>query len=334
MKSRIKELDGLRGLAAFSVMLFHYTNNHNTYAGEVPFFEYGHYGVEMFFVISGFVISLTLYNKSDITEFAKARFFRLFPIYWVCVIITFSIVEFIGLTDMKRSFIDFLLNFTMIQRFIGVEYVDGSYWSLQYELFFYAIIAILHFKLRLNHMVILKVFASLSFLSLIINILGAHQMMQVEGGIFEILYFRLYGVLILEFIHLFLIGITLYNFITDQISLKTMIIFIALSLLTSLSFSIQDFIALGVILVIFYTVLKMKWSFWRSNLMTWLGAISYVLYLIHMNIGRSLINLIRAYDINTLWSITIVMSIILCLASLIHYQIEKPLFRKLINWRK
>ncbi len=86
---RIKERDALRGLAALAVVLFHYTTqfeklfgHSNELSWSMP---YGDLGVHLFFMISGFVIS---------------RFSRLYPAYWLAIILTTAVVWTYGLMDL------------------------------------------------------------------------------------------------------------------------------------------------------------------------------------------------------------------------------------------
>ena len=63
-RTRLQELDALRGIAAFSVLLFHYFNIYPKLFPQghrlPPLFEHGGYGVMLFFAISGFVIDFSL----------------------------------------------------------------------------------------------------------------------------------------------------------------------------------------------------------------------------------------------------------------------------------
>jgi len=69
--SRILELDSLRGLAIIAVMLYHYTSRYVRLYGfhNTPPFEfwYGRLGVEFFFIISGFVIFMTLSKPKQVS---------------------------------------------------------------------------------------------------------------------------------------------------------------------------------------------------------------------------------------------------------------------------
>lgn len=73
---RIKSLDSLRGLAPVAVAIFHYTTQYaiifnNEITTQLLDFKYGHYGVQLFFIISGFVIFMMLNKISTSLEFIK-----------------------------------------------------------------------------------------------------------------------------------------------------------------------------------------------------------------------------------------------------------------------
>jgi len=96
---RVYELDLLRFMAAFSVVMFHYSfrgaagkpgNTFTTfnYAPLAGAARYGYLGVNLFFLISGFVILMSA-NGSSPRRFFISRFVRLYPAYWVCCSITF-----------------------------------------------------------------------------------------------------------------------------------------------------------------------------------------------------------------------------------------------------
>src|SRR5436190_10531242 len=99
---RFPELDLLRFIAACAVMLFHYTfrgPRDGFWQASFPFLDqisrYGYLGVQVFFILSGFVILLTAYEKNAM-GFAMARFVRLFPAYWICVTLTTAVVVIAG----------------------------------------------------------------------------------------------------------------------------------------------------------------------------------------------------------------------------------------------
>ncbi|MDN5813468.1 acyltransferase family protein [Arthrobacter sp. AOP36-A1-22] len=152
-KGRMALLDGLRLVAAVGVILYHYTAWHHGYWGVEPakaawpylsrLTVFGNMGVQLFFVISGFVILLSAYGKRP-AQFIGSRVGRLFPAYWVAVLATGVLIFFIWPVMGKRlTFSDWAVNLTMMQRGFNVPYVDGVYWTLWAEMRFYGLVLLL-----------------------------------------------------------------------------------------------------------------------------------------------------------------------------------------------
>ncbi len=145
-RTRFPELDLLRFLAACAVMLFHYTYlgpRDHAWAASFPLlsqiFNYGYLGVDVFFILSGFVILLTAYDK-DAIAFTVARMVRLYPAYWICVTLTAVVIVLTGTNHSPISPSQYLANLTMVHGFLGVHDVSGVYWTLAVELQFYFLI--------------------------------------------------------------------------------------------------------------------------------------------------------------------------------------------------
>jgi len=158
-ESRIAFLDGLRGIAILLVVLFHAYARWpelvpfgNTFA-KFPIFAYGWLGVQLFFIISGFVICMTLEKCHNFQEFILRRWLRLFPAMLMCSIIIFVMAPLFperpagpvfycnllpGLTFIEPGWWAELLGF----RIMGIE---GAFWSLYVEVKFYIIFGILYF---------------------------------------------------------------------------------------------------------------------------------------------------------------------------------------------
>ena len=151
---RLTSLDGLRAVAALIVMLYHYTQRYRERfdANWHPLFSYdGQFGVLLFFMISGYVITLTTQRIRRPRDFLFFRVSRLYPTFWVCMAITTVLMVIAKAPPTIPSPFKFLLNTTMlvktIRRFMhwpdNQPYVDGAYWSLEIELFFYAAVFVL-----------------------------------------------------------------------------------------------------------------------------------------------------------------------------------------------
>jgi len=138
---RIAELDALRGWAALAVMAFHYTTILPRLAPQaqpVPFaLTHGHYGVQVFFVISGFVIFMTLRRCRTGADFVWSRVGRLYPAFWTAATLTFLVGVLAPLPEQAYTGLQYLLNLTMFHEYLKVASIDGVYWSLSYEVGFY-----------------------------------------------------------------------------------------------------------------------------------------------------------------------------------------------------
>ncbi|HYC14622.1 MAG TPA: acyltransferase [Stellaceae bacterium] len=141
---RLRGLDALRGVAVSAVLLHHYTANYARVT-ERPldttlFLPDGHYGVELFFVISGFVIFMTLEHCRDALEFAVSRFARLVPAFLACLAISSLALWWIPIEGMQPlSAARLLANLTMMPKLFLEQPIDGVYWTLVHEIGFYCL---------------------------------------------------------------------------------------------------------------------------------------------------------------------------------------------------
>lgn len=161
---RINVLDGLRGVAVLAVIGFHYfsrftppENAENLYPygsllALVPVFQFGYLGVHLFFLVSGFVISLTLTQCDSWRDFLVRRFARLAPAMLLCSSITFLIVGILAPRFWSLSTCSFVPSLTFVdpliyKRLFGLDcgFMDSAYWSLFVEVRFYALAALLYF---------------------------------------------------------------------------------------------------------------------------------------------------------------------------------------------
>ncbi|MGE7438389.1 acyltransferase family protein [Kitasatospora sp. NPDC001175] len=145
---RLAALDGLRFVAALMVVTYHYVAYGSDWgrprAEVFPVLHlpasYGWLGVQLFFLISGFVICLSGWGRS-VSDFFTSRVIRLFPAYWLAVLVTTVALVLIP-GGSPRSWQDVLTNLTMFEHPFGAPYVDAVYWSLWVEARFYLIFAL------------------------------------------------------------------------------------------------------------------------------------------------------------------------------------------------
>jgi peptidoglycan/LPS O-acetylase OafA/YrhL len=140
---RVPALDLLRFIAAFSVMLYHYVSHRPLADGSLSFMatvtQQGYLGVDVFFMISGFVILWSAHGRSA-TAFTRARILRLYPEFWLAMLITTLMLYTGGQHVDLRQLVG---NATMVPQYVGVEMIDGVYWTLAIEIKFYALVWLL-----------------------------------------------------------------------------------------------------------------------------------------------------------------------------------------------
>ncbi|MDQ8704195.1 acyltransferase [Streptomyces sp. LHD-70] len=150
---RLRALDGLRLIAALMVAAYHYGGRDGEIGeawGSSPsvqfptaheWFAYGCLGVQIFFVISGFVICMSGWGR-PLRSFFASRVSRLFPSYWVAIVLVTAVFALPPVTYAAVSPSDALVNLTMLQQPLGVDRVLGVCWTLWAELRFYALFAL------------------------------------------------------------------------------------------------------------------------------------------------------------------------------------------------
>ena len=128
---RLTELDALRGLAALSVCLFHF-----------DYFNYGVTGVDLFFMISGFVIFMSVSNAKNINDFIFSRIIRLYPVYWLSIFIA-VLAYYVKSNTFPPHHTSYILgNLLMIQPVFRTPVLVDAYWTLYVEILFYLFIYI------------------------------------------------------------------------------------------------------------------------------------------------------------------------------------------------
>lgn len=145
----IKEIQYLRGIAASLVVLYHVFPQLQRMGYQGPHFEFLSYGVDIFFVISGFIMTfISIDNQPGRWDFLKNRFVRIVPIYWLLT----SLIAVIGVIApfvFQSTKVDWA---QYIQSLLFIPYIHpishGYFpllqpgWTLNYEMYFYLIFAL------------------------------------------------------------------------------------------------------------------------------------------------------------------------------------------------
>jgi len=318
--TRLKTLDAFRGLAILAVILFHYTYrwgplwpDHRDFYGfdsNLAWFAQGRRGVEFFFLISGFVIFMTLERCRGWRDFALRRFVRLYPTYIASMVLTFIAIGWFGLADFQRGSKEFFVGLTMMSDQFGIGWIDTVYWSLMIEVVFYAWVALIYFSFR-RHFVILWIgFCTLAALAYLWNA------------------DRAWHIFAAPYLCFFTLGMAFYG-IHAKRGLRFTAPLIAAALIFYIAFwtknSLAGHLTIAAAVLLFVLFLR-GWLHWLGGgPLGFIGLISYPLYLLHQHIGVSLIAHMNMVPWLNGWpAVAITALIAVALASAVHYGIELP----------
>jgi peptidoglycan/LPS O-acetylase OafA/YrhL len=345
-KKIINSIQFLRGFAALAVVIHHTGGYVKRYFEPTLLFEdkfsIGFAGVDLFFVISGFIIHFTsknyLNNPSKLKEYVKKRFIRVYPIYWIITTILFVsswlIVQVlnknifsIGYPD---TFLTYLKTYTLFPLHFAINPVT---WTLSYEIFFYLCFALLIISKRL--WVIPALILIISFYNVFINV---SEIVEVKLNYFNFI-FSGYN-------FEFMLGFLIYQYY-EKIKLSNIIsvilLIISVTIIALFGYEIGDYDSYKRVLtfgfpsgLILLALLNLEYnkaiSFPKFTLT--LGDASYALYLIHfpMMLLMNKFPQILGYNISAnqeVWYSYFVIVMIIISSILVHKWIEMPVAKKL-----
>ncbi|HFC9253834.1 acyltransferase family protein [Enterococcus faecium] len=324
------ELNWLRGFAALIVMLFHYTQRYTElFTSNIDFFvriTWGAAAVNVFFILSGFLGIYSLNTKDSVLKYLKKKIHRLYPVYWMCLLIS-VLFQFFFMDNRFVGWKVLLINFTMFQDFIGVPSVDGAYWTLAYELRFYIFIGVVLFMKKTNKIKLLTIMWVI--FSAIISIL------EYDTNIFRIIDKLFNYVLMPNFCSSFSSGIFLYYILCnkrDFISKGGLIMSLILSYFTQ---SFQNFICLVVVVIIMFVIINIRNNSSNKYLrvintldkgplrwLSFISIISFPLYLIHQYVGYCILILLENIGFRSEWILLVPIVVSITIAYFVHNFVE------------
>lgn len=289
MKKNYEWLEAMRGFAAIWVVLHHADLSTKAFQGDIGsvFFSRGFMGVDFFFILSGFIIahstSRMMEGNRGFTEYAQARFLRIFlPYLPIGISLYFLYVIFPSISAADRD-IGFLTSFTLFPT--SESPALSVAWTLKHELLFYAFF---------GSMFISKAMGSMVMLSWLIFITGS---LFIDGN---------YGAPILNVaahpLNLwFFVGILVFKSPKITFSTPTWS-FVSLALCAMLYFfTIFEFsrIYVGIILasLIYLMTSVNAFKIRPAKSILLLGSASYSIYLIHNPIQSIIARIPRALDV-------------------------------------
>ncbi|MFI7012879.1 acyltransferase family protein [Streptomyces sp. NPDC050164] len=340
---RLRALDGLRLVAALMVAAYHYGGRDGEVShawGGSPkeqfptlheYFAYGCLGVQVFFVISGFVICMSGWGR-PLKSFFASRASRLLPAYWVAVALVTAVFALPMVAYKAVSPSDALVNLTMLQMPLGVDRVLGVCWTLWAEVRFYALFALCVVLPGANRRRVIMFCAGW----MLAAVIAANANMPL-----------LDIVVMPEYAPFFIGGVGLYLVHLDRRDAYGWGI-VAVSWLIGQHFAVQGLwhapdaggfsyrSSLGIVLVVTFGFVAvaaialgwLRWANWRW--LTVAGALTYPFYLVHEHLGWVVIQALhRGLDLPSAATFALAVASMLLLAWLLNQYVEKPLTPRL-----
>jgi len=344
-KTTFGGVDILRFLAAVMVMFYHYGFWVWAYpdgisaraTGGIPphpemaFVGSGWVGVEVFFVISGFVIAFSA-ERSTPLRFFEARVKRLAPAVWVCAPITAVVLLYLGLSWPT----DAVIRLLRTGLFVPFDpWVDSVYWTLGIEIAFYAIVWTLLWLGRFDLMETVAIviglastlfwclyypldlsdFAETRWLQLV---LLHHGCFFALGVLLWLMRFKAVTSARLGFAALFLAGGVLQ--IMSSVDVH------AIKVEAAMPYATPIVIFLAAIALMAWSLrLDLSWSGWRR-----IGLMTYPLYLLHDVVGAAMIGAMMRAGVPYLLSIAVAGATMIAASWLVAIEAE-PRIRLLLD---
>ena len=293
---RIDYLDGLRGLAILMVVVLHYLAHPEKISRVAYYHDHtivplGNFGVQMFFIISGYVIFMTLDKTPNFFRFIVQRWIRLFPAMLVATVFIVAVAYVMPYRPGGiPRIVDLVPGLTLaganfVSAVAGVETIglERGFWSLYVEFRYYIMFGALFYLLGRH-----RSFFTLTALSFVL--LCAIKTAALIGGPIEGKAYSLFGKMMIGlYLPWFLFGMYAYLYRFEKY-LWVPFVLVANAAAYHLESVGTVMMSIGVPLLAFalFRYQPFQQAF-RARFLLFLGAVSYPLYLINDSIGRGLI---------------------------------------------
>jgi peptidoglycan/LPS O-acetylase OafA/YrhL len=295
-------------------------------------FNTGTWGVALFFLISGFVIPISIECLGS-KQFVIRRFFRVYPPYAIGLLLTVLCIAIYAAYNgilFPYTLKDYLVNATLLRDWFGTTSIDAVNWTLELEIKFYILCAFLAWvsNLRSLKTVIVTAVALLLFTVAAVSIYGF--LSSNAPVLYRVIYTASNATPYLIFMF---IGTGFYNFYTrywTRRSFVRMTIFLVCLFILDTSYALDSVLifgtlftflsAFGVFSICFYLRDKIAYS----KPLDFIATISYPLYIIHGVNGYVLLNFLVTHNVSLYLAILITVVVMIVAAYAFHRIIELP----------
>jgi len=318
MSKRLEELDVLRGIAALAVLFCHFTATGAEIGLPIGWFRLGRYGPHLFFLISGFVILMSLSKSARPIDFVVARFSRLYPVYWLAVAVAALRLWACPLPgETSPSLARLAANLTMFQSWLRTQDLNGAYWTLAVELKFYALLLVVSAVGWLGR---IELAAGVWLALASLYHLATGQLGMPDSALLRL-------PLNLAFGQLFIAGMMFYRLKTSGQSVLRHALIAGCVLVNWWQDGLESTIVVTAFVAVFYLFIAGRLSrlAWRPLVL--LGTISYPLYLLHGDIGSVVIPQMAQWTSGIVLPMAAALLVSLLLAAAVSFRLEQPATR-------
>jgi peptidoglycan/LPS O-acetylase OafA/YrhL len=285
-----------RGLSIILVMYYHFSNRipHEIMGSATrPTIEFysGKLGVYIFFIISGYLISQTISQSRDLAQFYAKRLSRLWPLF-ILACVTIFVWEHVlptpvvptGVKDFDvhgRTFVDLVGSMLFLED-LGIQWVDGVFWSILVELKYYFFVGIACYAFGE------KFVTKFAWIAIGLSLLDFSLLAVAHSAHYTILNKLLHGILIAQYMPFFAVGMLFFE---KKFGLPLILASVLCCLQVGMAIGVNEdlnmpgTIRFGVVLsalIIVDVALK-------GRILFFFGRYSYSIYLFHQVIGLSVI---------------------------------------------
>lgn len=288
---------------------------------------FGTLGVSLFFLISGFVIPISL-EKTKGIPFLIQRMTRIYPVYVVgLLILCCSMFAYCFYTNQHWQYglKNIILNASLLKDWTNVSSMDGINWTLEIELKFYILMAFLvqFFNIKKARVAIIT---ALSFL--VLKFLTFIPMHSFWSKLAFIINFNIF------FLTYMLIGTGYYNFYKKKFSLKKLLLYVITMLIICFICMLHNpiftadatnyYVNCSLALLIFTIFYLTRKRLVYNKVLNFLANISYPLYVVHGFNSYILMTVLYKYTQNYYICTSTAFFMSLLLACILHVMVEMP----------
>lgn len=315
IQEKNNQIQCIRGIGCLMIVFYHFYCRYqqiyfNNYSQSFLIKNLGLVGVNLFLVLMGYYLVPT--KTVSPIRYSVRRFKKIYIQYIISVIVIylFSFSGYLG-ANREVSTIAFILNIFMLNGFVNIPYVDGAHWYMTYTIVFIIIMAIGIYlkkeKKKFFYIIWIIIEIGVCISTYIIKSPILEELKLLVGGIYT------------PFV---IIGIVLRNRVDNNFTIKESAVIIGLCFISIiLSSGIFYLFIASVLIVIVWNAVNFKLeTLERCKWIIVIGDVSYVIYLIHQNIGYMIMNYFKLnFNYNTIISLFLTTILVLILTYIINF---------------